>query len=178
MSVALTPYELLAEQEQKTAYVSGLPSDQDVKEKWSGVQFRLNGMDLLVPLSEVVEIADIPAVAKVPGVKFWVKGIANMRGNLLPVLDLNGFLFNKSTKVDAQSRLLVLHQDDVYAGLIVERVAGMKHFWVEERTSNLPEVSSEFGPYIKGSFKRMSEHLPVFSMASLAKTDAFLEVAV
>ena len=34
----------------------------------------------------------VPPLTRVPGAKTWVKGIANVRGQLLPVLDLRQYL--------------------------------------------------------------------------------------
>ncbi|MBA2409221.1 MAG: chemotaxis protein CheW, partial [Gammaproteobacteria bacterium] len=43
---------------------------------------------LVTPLLAVAEIITPPTVASVPGVKPWVMGIANMRGTLLPIMQI------------------------------------------------------------------------------------------
>ena len=47
---------------------------------------------LLTRMGEVSEILDPPDYTRVPGVKDWVVGIANVRGSLLPLMDLKGFV--------------------------------------------------------------------------------------
>ena len=73
-------------------HASDLPSPVEIKEEWLGVGFRMGGKNFVTSLVEVAEILYFPSISKVPGTKPWVCGVANVRGNLLPVLDLQGFL--------------------------------------------------------------------------------------
>jgi twitching motility protein PilI len=60
--------------------------------EWSGIAFRVGDNSLIAALDEVVEILDMPKLARVPLAQPWVCGIANIRGNMLPVVDFSGFL--------------------------------------------------------------------------------------
>ena len=46
---------------------------------------------------EVVEILPMPQVTPVPGAQPWLLGVANIRGNLLPIVDLKQFLEGERT---------------------------------------------------------------------------------
>ncbi len=88
------PFELLqATDELCRNNAFGLPKLEEQQASWSGVAFILRGVRYLAPLDEVAEIIDLPASSKVPGAKHWVVGIANVRGVLLPIMDLQGFLY-------------------------------------------------------------------------------------
>ncbi len=51
---------------------------------------------LIAPLNDIKEILNFPsAITKVPGTKPWMLGIANIRGTLLPVIDLQLFLIGR-----------------------------------------------------------------------------------
>ena len=69
-----------------------LPGNARTENEWSGIAFRIGGNNLVTPLGEVVEILDVPELTIVPLTQPWVCGLANLRGNLLPVIDLNGYL--------------------------------------------------------------------------------------
>ncbi len=58
----------------------------------------------------------------------WMKGVANVRGRLMTVMDLSRFLGQPSELQEKRRRLLVLDQDDLYTGVIVDEVLGMQHF--------------------------------------------------
>lgn len=154
-----------------------LPSLREVKRLWTGVGFLLNNQRYVVPLNEVAEILHIPEVKKVPGVKQWFRGIANVRGTLLPVVDLSHFLHSTPIKQSKRARVLVINHDGVYSGVIVEEVLGLNHFEHEQRVKEL-EVDKNVQPYVKGGFSRNSENWTVFSLYELAKDTMFIQVAV
>ena len=175
-----SPFALLAAiQSKAAAYAAGLPAQEEAKEEWTGVLFRLRDTELLAPMSEVTEIVSLPEVANVPGVRPWVLGLANMRGNLLPVMDLQGYLFGQNSEASPKTRrLLVVNHAGVYAGLLVDAVIGMKHFWKDDQAVELPALDDAYKPYVEASFSRLGEHYAVFSPWRLASSELFLDVAV
>lgn len=177
--ISLTPFEQLRAIERKCqSQAAGLPAQEETKEQWTGVLFRLRGNDLLAPMSDVSEIVSLPEVARVPGVKPWVMGVANMRGSLLPVMDLTGFLYGEPSNADAKTRrLIVLKNEGVFAGLLVDAILGMKHFWVDEQDESPPILDAELDEYIDGSYSRLGERYAIFSLSRLADSEAFMNVA-
>jgi len=175
-----SPFELLGALDQRCrSRAVGLPRLEDAREEWTGVLFRLHGVEMLAPMDEVGEIVSVTSVAPVPGVKSWVLGIANMRGNLLPVMDLQAFLFDEKPIADpASRRLLVVSYEGVVAGLVIDAVLGMRHFWRDEIAEELPSLDERIRPFITYSFSRLGEHYPVFSPFRLAESEGFMDVAV
>ena len=110
----------------------GLPRKAEASNEWSGIAFRLGGHSLLAPMDQVVEILDVPTLSNVPLTQSWVRGMANVRGKLLPVIDLNGYLGNEMARLTGKSRILVINYEGIYSGLIVDEVMGLKHFLDEE----------------------------------------------
>lgn len=119
----------LATQSRRSA--KGLPSQVDTKPHWSGIGFELLGRHFVAPMGEVSEMLEVPYYTRLPGVKPWVKGVANVRGRLLPVCDLAVFLGGRIQAPRKQQRILVLENQDLYTGLLVDRVLGMQHFPVD-----------------------------------------------
>lgn len=178
--VVQSPFDLLSAIDQKSrSNAAGLPSLEEAKEEWTGVLFRLRDTELLAPMTEIAEIVSVPDVAGVPGVKPWILGISNMRGNLLPVIDLQGFLFGKNSDADPKlRRLLVVNHQGVFAGLLVDAVIGMKHFWQDDRAVELPALDEVFNPYVSTSYSSLGEHYGVFGFWRLSESAAFMDVAI
>lgn len=173
------PFALLQSIERRCLeHAVGLPMLVEVEDVWSGVGFRLGRHRLVAPLAEVVEILEIPPVTKVPMTKSWVKGIANVRGNLLPILDLNGFLYGVPTSIAPQCRVLATNYKGVFTGVLVEEVLGLRHFREEERTSVLPSIDEAMRPFMKRAFWRDGEYWGVFSLHRLVETPTFMQVAI
>jgi len=74
-------------------------------------------------IAEVAEILDMAPVMPLPNVPEFVLGVANLRGTILPVIDLR-IMFNLSHKpFDENSRIIVLTDEQFVAGIVVD------HLW-------------------------------------------------
>jgi twitching motility protein PilI len=154
-----------------------LPRREAVKKTWSGIGFGIGTHDLVVPLEEVREVLPYPHTSRVPGTKEWVKGIANVRGNLLPVMDIKGFLGLGLSSVGAASRVLVIDHAGVYSGMLVDRVMGMQHFALDERSEDSGLTESALAVFSQGRFVREGRDWPVMSLTAVAADPEYLLVA-
>jgi len=101
---ALRPFDLLIALDKKSRESSGgMPVYEQAGSSWTGVLVTLGKSKLLVSMRVVREIIIPPVVTKVPGVMSWLKGVANLRGTLFPVMDLES-LFNLESTEDAQQK--------------------------------------------------------------------------
>jgi twitching motility protein PilI len=174
-----TPLEWLAHLEQLCLqHAHGLPRQEQSDEEWIGIGFRLGNLQLVAPLAEVAEILTPPSLSKVPRTKAWVCGIANVRGNLMPIMDLQGYLHDRPAVLNRRSRILVVNHNGVYSGLVVDAVMGLRHFRAEQRCEELPGDDESIRQYMTHGFKVGGEHWGVFSMYTLAETPQFLKAAV
>jgi twitching motility protein PilI len=155
----------------------GLPADGQAVEYWSGIGFILDGRHYLAAMGEVAEVLAVPRYTHVPGVKAWMKGIANVRGRLLPIMDLLGYFNRASTVSEHRRRLLVIDQGDIFSGLVVDDVLGMQHFPVQDYLPEAPEVPTELAPFVQGVFRREDRHWAIFSMSRLVEDPQFLQAA-
>lgn len=156
----------------------GLPQQVETKDVWSGIAFRIDDVNLVAPLTQVNEILHYPNLTMVPGTLAWVKGLANIRGTLLPIMDLRSYLGQSSITPRTQSRIMVIHQGELSAGLLVDEVLGLKHFDYEEKATRVKKLDESIKPYIHGAFQQQNKTWYVFNMAALAEDPAFYKVAV
>lgn len=172
------PFKRLQEFEQKCrARAAELPT-RDKKGEWVGIGFRIGETNLLSRMGEVTEILEMPDYTRVPGVKSWVVGIANVRGSLLPLMDLKGFVTGEGLQSRKKGRVLVVSYRGTNTGLIVDEVLGLRHFNEDEQTYELPAIDSAFRPYIKQAFQRDEQLWPVFNLQALVDDERFLNAAI
>lgn len=174
-----TAFQLLLEIDQRCrSLAAGLPLQETRQQDWTGIGFRMGEQCYVAPMGEIAEILHEPRYAVLPGVKPWVKGVANLRGRLLPIMDLCAFFGHELSPLRKQRRVLVVEHQDVFAGLMVDEVLGMQHF---NQRSLMPEPLIEFeagvAPFIQGQFLREQAWL-VFSPWTLAQSPCFMAVAV
>lgn len=160
------------------AVARGLPAQADIRPLWSGIGFSLMGQYFVAPMGEVSEMLEIPPFTHLPGVQPWVRGVANVRGRLLPLFDLAAFFGDKLTGTRKQRRVLVLETRTLYSGLMVDQVFGMQHFPVDEyREQAGDDVVPDILPFITGSYPLGGRQWSLFRPALLAEDARFINAA-
>lgn len=159
---------------------ASLPEQKRVKDNiWTGIGFCLGPHHLVIDIKNIEEIlADLP-FTKIPVVKTWVKGVANMRGHLLPIIDLNVFLGIISNTPARQRRIMaVKNTEKNYTGLIVDTIFGMQHFYLDNISKQIPPIPAKLRPFITEVYKDDVQHINwlKFSLDSLMKDQQFLNI--
>jgi twitching motility protein PilI len=151
-----------------------------VEREWVGVAWRMAGESYLVARDEIREVLPYPQqLTRVPGVKSWVQGLANVRGALLPVIDLRQFLGGGATPLTRSTRLLVVNHREVPAGLMVDEVQGFRRFVDGEFSGQVPQQTlGQCARFLAGTFQRGTEVWPVLSLRLLVENPEFLDAAV
>ncbi len=173
------PFELLKELEKRSrSVVTGSAPDAAAGQEWVGVAFRMGGETFLVAREETREVLGYPAVVtRIPGARSWVKGLANVRGQLLPMLDLRQFLGSGSTTPQRNTRVVVVNHREIPAGLMVDEVLGFRRFADTEFDTEPPPTVIRCDTYLAGAFRRGGEVWPVLSLKSLVESPSFLQAA-
>jgi twitching motility protein PilI len=173
------PFDLLLEMEQRgRAAAAAQGRDVGVGREWVGVAFRMSGEVFLVAREETREVMGMPAaVTRVPGARGWVRGLANVRGQLLPILDLRQYLGSGVTQSGRNTRVLVVNHREVPAGLMVDEVLGFRRFADKEFSADVPPTVVRIDRYLAGAFRRNNEVWPVLSLRTLVESPSFLQAA-
>jgi len=174
-----SPIELLFDIEQHSLDVArGLPQRDDIQVAWTGIGFRVGDLNLTAPLNQIHEVLRYPKMTRIPGTQGWVKGVANVRGTLLTVTDLNQFLGKPPSQITQRTRLLVYRRDELSVGLLVDEVVGFKHFYDENKVTAVSKFDEALRDYVRGAFKQNDVETLVFSMHALAEDPQFFKVAM
>ena len=139
---ARTPFEVLADYEQKSlAHTPGTPEQIDAAGLWRGVAFRIGDRRLASMFGEVIEIITLPVTTPVPGGQAWLLGVANIRGTLLPVVDLKLFMEGERTVLHETQRALVIRQPGGNVAVLIDELLGQRHFNDDHRAIS-PRVAT------------------------------------
>ena len=91
----------------------------------------------LLELTQVGEIVPVPAVTVVPLTQPWYLGLANIRGNLISVIDLARYQLQGETAIGSDSRVVTFASGLGFnCGLLVSRVYGLRHAGDMEATGD------------------------------------------
>ena len=117
------------------------------------VTFHLADEELALPIELVQEIVRPPAITKVPNTPHYVQGISNLRGNILPIINLRERLGMEVKETDEATRIVVLDADGRPTGVIVDSVSEVLH--IDDKIIEAPPdtVAGMEGQYLKGVAK-------------------------
>lgn len=157
------------------AAVSVDQTDRAADNEWIGIGFKLGDENFVAPRSDVREILPLPEqLTRVPGAKSWLKGIANIRGQLLTIVDLKAFLSVGHSMPSRHARILMAASREVPTGLIVDEVTGFRRFAEDDFDEDPGQTAIRCEPYLDGRFRRGAEIWPRFSIAKLLRDERFL----
>jgi len=172
------PIELLQELERRSrAAVAGQGSGS-IADEWVGIGFRIGDEQFVANREQVREILMLPeALTRVPGAKRWLLGIANLRGHLLPLIDLKLLLGSGRTTMRRTTRVISVNHRDVPAGLVVDEVQGFRRFMNTDFSDKWPQTAVRCDRFISGAYERGQESWPIFGLYDLLESSSFLQAA-
>lgn len=174
-----SPFELLQAQERRATAHKRATSESSNVEEWTGLLCRIGSDQVLVPMSMLTEIVPPPEFTGIPGTHAWVRGLANLHGSLVTVVDLQGFLLGTNvSKSQSARRMLVVSDGAHKMGLLVNEVYGMRHFKRGDEVRETPAFNNALKPYITAALKRHSDHYAVFNLQTLFSSTDFLNAAL
>lgn len=167
------PFELLLALQQQVLGEEA-QSTASGSESWPGICIRAAEHSLVVPQSEVQELIELPAYTRVPGAAPWLLGVANVRGELLPIVGLKALISSQPASIDQFTRVVILNDSEMPAGFVVDRVEGLRRFQTSEQhheiTSEAPE---RLAPFLLGGFVSGSKSWLALSLRRLVRDPSF-----
>jgi len=135
--------KLLEYEKRGARFEAGGRSGSGPSEEWAGITFGLGDTRLACNIERITEILPCPQSTPVPGAKPWIVGLANVRGELLTVIDFTRYLTGARSQVRPNSRVLATTLNKAPIGLLVDEVFGQRHFLDSEATpAELPDDSA------------------------------------
>lgn len=114
------------------------------------VAFRLGKEEYAVDILHVQEIVRLLSITRVPRSAKHIEGVVNLRGNIVPIINLHKRFSIESAGEEEDKRIVVFQFDDFKAGIIVDEVSevlALNSNDIEETDKVYSSMSSDF---IKG----------------------------
>jgi twitching motility protein PilI len=172
------PFELLQEMELRSRAAHADQGAGPMPSEWVGVGFRIGDEQFIASREQVREVLILPeSMTRVPGAQRWMLGIANLRGHLLPLVDLKLMLGSGRTSLRRSSRVISVNHREVPAGLVVDEVLGFRRFSDHEFANEAGETIVRCDRFLVGAYQRGAESWPVFNLFNLVESNVFLQAS-
>jgi purine-binding chemotaxis protein CheW len=100
----------------------------------------------------ITEIIGIQPITEVPGMPEYIKGITNLRGKIIPIMDARLRFKKPAREYDDRTCIVVIETEDISIGLIVDGVAEVLAMNDDDITPP-PDINKSIHKYIKGVSK-------------------------
>jgi purine-binding chemotaxis protein CheW len=134
-----------------------------------------------VSLAEVREIVALSTPTRVPAVPSWILGVVNLRGAVLPLVDLGVKFGFGATPLGARSCVVVveltLEQESTAMGVVAASVEDVLDVKPEDVESAPPFGASIRVDFLHGLLKEGETWMPLLDLAKILRYDELILVA-
>jgi purine-binding chemotaxis protein CheW len=113
------------------------PVEMEDTQKDKFLTFHVAEEDYGIAIRHVTEIIGIQKITVVPDMPSFIKGVINLRGKVIPVMDVRARFGLASREYDERTCIVVVNIDDRATGLVVDRV---------NEVADIPEEQVEAAP--------------------------------
>jgi twitching motility protein PilI len=176
--MSLDAFETLIDIERQCrAYAKVIPLQRVAGQIWQGIGFITANKNFLSPLQDVKEVLTPSLITPFPAAAPWFLGIITLRGQVLPVTDLECFLFGSKHELSDTSRILVVDFEKTGVGFLVEHVVGVERFLDKTMKTVIEgEIANEVKANLQGEFVDELSRWYVLSLKNLSQTGQFYHV--
>ena len=117
------------------------------------VVFELGNEHYGLDISTVESIIKMQSITKMPQAPFYVEGITNLRGVVVPVMDLRRRFGLPPQEQTKDTRIVVVNMNNLKVGMIVDGVSQVQHIQDDTIEPPPPMVTTINSAFIKGIAK-------------------------
>ena len=114
------------------------------------IEFGLAHERYAIEAAYVREVQPLEDLTPLPGTPPFVAGIVNVRGRILPVIDIKKFFDLPDAGITDVHKILLVHTDEMELGILADTVVGVKSIPMDTMQSSLPTLTGLREEYLKG----------------------------
>jgi purine-binding chemotaxis protein CheW len=137
------------------------------------VGFRIGNETYGVRIASVREIVRVPEITMVPNAPEIIEGVINLRGKIIPVMDLRKRFGNSGVQPDKKNRILVVELDSKLLGLIVSSASEVLKIPPSEIESPGTVFAEGESSYVTGVGKLKGRLIILLDIARLLRQPEF-----
>ena len=120
-----------------------------------------------IDIAEVQEINKSATLTEVPRSPTYVRGIMNLRGQVVTVIDVAKKVGLGSTDWSAEMRHIIVHSQNGSVGLLVRKIGDVVSVDRQEKDSSPANMNGVQGKFFTGVFKRKDQLIGALDVESI-----------
>ncbi len=143
-------------------------SDIATEETLHIIGFMVGNEEYAVPILNVKEIVKPIEFTRVPAVPDYVLGVFNLRGTVLPLINMRLKFGLPAIKQDADTRYLIINQQDEMIGFMIDKLTAAVRI-PQSDIEPIPESFNENQNLLRGIGKREDRLITILRVENLLK---------
>ncbi|MEI3597141.1 MULTISPECIES: chemotaxis protein CheW [unclassified Oceanobacillus] len=139
------------------------------------IVFQLQDEEYALPVEYVSAIERIQPITRVPRAEEFVKGVINLRGVIIPIIDLRLRFGMAETELTEENRIIIVKKNGFEVGLIVDTASDVIDLALDEMEPNPEVVGSEAADYIDGVSKIEDRLLILLNLKKILISDQYTQ---
>lgn len=142
------------------------------------VTFELSGEEFGVDIMQVSEVLPVPGITRIPQAPECIRGLINLRGKILVVIDLNKRLGFPPKDTDSLSRIIIVEVKDTAIGMLVNSVKEVMHLPLSSIEPTPEMIKSKINAeYLTGVGKMENRLLILLNLARVLGEEEIEELS-
>lgn len=133
------------------------------------IVFKLDREEYGVDTQKITTIVRMSTITRVPKTPSYIKGVINLRGEIIPIMDLRTKFSLQEIGETEDTRIIIVKIDDILMGIIVDAVAEVVEF-DEESVEQINSFNNDFtSDYLYGVGKLDGRIITLLNIDKLVK---------
>ncbi len=145
--------------------------EDSLKDKY--LTFDIEEESFAIPIKFVNQIIGIQKISNMPDTPDYVKGVVNLRGNVIPVIDARLRFGMSETEYNDRTCIIILIIEDELYGLVVDKVSEVVYIKDENVTPPLNKKITKGNKYIAGIGKVGDQVKIIISPSEILSEEVF-----
>ena len=151
--------------------IESTESRVELEDSTNLVTFRLGSGEYAIDIMQAKEIIKMEKITLIPNAPDFVEGVINLRGNIIPIIDLKKRFNLEEIEGDKNTGIIIVKIEDVDMGIIIDSISKVVSIANSDIQPPPPMLSGIGQKYIKGVGKLEDKLLVVLDLEKLFTTD-------
>lgn len=151
--------------------IESTESRVELEDSTNLVTFRLGSGEYAIDIMQAKEIIKMEKITLIPNAPDFVEGVINLRGNIIPIIDLKKRFNLEEIEGDKNTGIIIVKIEDVDMGIIIDSISKVVSISNSDIQPPPPMLSGIGQKYIKGVGKLEDKLLVVLDLEKLFTTD-------
>ena len=142
--------QIIRELKARAQALARIPVAEGSTEGFEALEFRLAGERYALESCHIREVFPLENLTMLPGTPPFVLGIANLRGEMVSVIDMGKFFGLPERGLGELNKLIVLSHSEMCFGILADEVIGIRFILQKEILAPLPTLTGIRRDFLKG----------------------------